>query len=58
LIGAPADAEVAASSRARIRTEVAKEPFHAEHGRDPLDAREVVGQITKDSRPRSQTVAG
>jgi hypothetical protein len=58
LIGAPADAEVAASSRARIRTEVAKEFFHAEHGRDPLDAREVVGQITKDSRPRSQTVAG
>ncbi|MFL6047175.1 MAG: MobF family relaxase [Propionibacteriaceae bacterium] len=58
LIGAPADAEVAASSRARIRTEVATEFFHAEHGRDPVDAREVAGQIAKDSRPRSQTVAG
>jgi conjugative relaxase-like TrwC/TraI family protein len=58
LIGAPADAEVAASSRARIRTEVAKEFFHAEHGRDPVDARELVAQIAKDSRPRSQTVAG
>jgi conjugative relaxase-like TrwC/TraI family protein len=58
LIGAPADAEVAASSRARIRTEVAKEFFHAEHGRDPVDAREVAAQIAKDSRPRSQTVAG
>jgi TrwC relaxase len=58
LIGAPADAEVAASSRARIRTEVAKEFFHAEHGRDPVDAGEVAGQIAKDSRPRSQTVAG
>jgi conjugative relaxase-like TrwC/TraI family protein len=58
LIGAPADAEVAASSRARIRTEVAKEFFHAEYGRDPVDARELAAQIAKDSRPRSQTVAG
>jgi conjugative relaxase-like TrwC/TraI family protein len=58
LIGAPADAEVAASSRARIRTDVAKEFFHAEHGREPVDARELAAQIAKDSRPRSQTVAG
>jgi hypothetical protein len=58
LIGAPADAEVAASSRARIRTEVAKEFFHAEHGRDPVDARELAAQIAKDSRPCSLTVAG
>jgi conjugative relaxase-like TrwC/TraI family protein len=58
LIGAPADAEVAASSRARMRTEVAKEFFHTEHGRDPVDARELAAQIAKDSRPRSQTVAG
>jgi conjugative relaxase-like TrwC/TraI family protein len=58
LIGAPADAEVAASCRARIRTEVAKEFFHAEHDRDPVDARELAAQIAKDSRPRSQTVAG
>jgi conjugative relaxase-like TrwC/TraI family protein len=58
LIGAPADAEVAASSRARIRTEVAKEFFHAEHGRDPVDAAELTGQIAKSSRPRAQTVAG
>jgi AAA domain/TrwC relaxase len=58
MIGAPADAEVAASSRARIRTEVAKEFFHVEHGRDPVDARELAAQIAKDSRPRSQTVAG
>jgi conjugative relaxase-like TrwC/TraI family protein len=58
LIGGPADPEVAASSRARIRTEVAKEFFHAEHGRGPIDARELAAQIAKDSRPRSQTVAG
>jgi conjugative relaxase-like TrwC/TraI family protein len=58
LIGAPADAEVAASSRARIRTEVAKEFFYAEHSRDPVDARELAAQIAKDSRPPSKTVAG
>jgi len=58
LIGAPADAEVAASSRARIRTELAKEFFYAEHGCDPVDARELAAQIAKDSRPRSQPVAG
>jgi len=58
LIGVPADAEVAASSRARIRTEVAKEFFYAEHGRDPVDARELAAQIAKDSRPCSKTVAG
>jgi len=58
LIGVPADAEVAASSRARIRTEVAEEFFHAEHGRDPVDAGELAAQIAKDSRPRSQRVAG
>ena len=49
---------MAASSRARIRTEIAKEFFRAEHGRDPVDARELAAQIAKDSRPRSQTVAG
>jgi conjugative relaxase-like TrwC/TraI family protein len=58
LIGAPADAEVAASSRARIRTEVAREFFRVEHGREAADARELAAQIAKDSRPRSQTVAG
>ena len=57
LIGAPADAEVAASSRARIRTEVAKH-LRAEHSRDPVDARELAAQIAKDSRPPLQTVAG
>ena len=29
-----------------------------EHGREPIDARELAGQIAKDSRPRTQTVAG
>jgi conjugative relaxase-like TrwC/TraI family protein len=41
-----------------VRTEVAREFFLAEHGRKPMDARELAGQIAKDSRPRTQTVAG
>jgi conjugative relaxase-like TrwC/TraI family protein len=57
-IGWPADASIAAADRARVRTQVAHEFFLAEHGREPTDARELAGQITKDSRPRTQTVAG
>ena len=38
--------------------QVAREFFLAEHGREPMDARELAGQIAKDSRPRTQTVAG
>jgi conjugative relaxase-like TrwC/TraI family protein len=57
-VGWPADASIAAADRARVRTEVAREFFLAEHGREPVDARELAGQIAKDSRPRTQTVAG
>ena len=57
-IGWPADASIAAADRARVRTQVAREFFRAEHGREPIDARELAGQIAKDSRPRTQTVAG
>jgi len=56
--GLPADAALLAADRARVRTEVAREFFLAEHGREPIDARELAGQIAKDSRPRTQTVAG
>jgi TrwC relaxase len=48
-VAEPADA--AAADRARIRTDVASEFFRAEHDRDPVDARELAGQIAKDSRP-------
>jgi conjugative relaxase-like TrwC/TraI family protein len=41
-----------------VRTKVAREFFLTEHGRQPMDARELAGQIAKDSRPRTQTVAG
>jgi conjugative relaxase-like TrwC/TraI family protein len=37
---------------------VGREFFRAEHGQEPIDARELAGQIAKDSRPRTQTVAG
>jgi conjugative relaxase-like TrwC/TraI family protein len=57
-IGKPADASIAAADRARVRTQVAREFFRAEHGREPATARELTGQIAKDSRPRTQTVAG
>ena len=56
--GLPVDAPLAAADRAQVRTEVAREFFLAEHGREPIDARELAGQIAKDSRPRTQTVAG
>jgi hypothetical protein len=54
----PVGAPLPAADRARVRTKVAREFFLAEHGREPMDARELAGQIAKDSRPRRQTVAG
>jgi conjugative relaxase-like TrwC/TraI family protein len=54
----PAGAPLPAPDRARVRTEVAREFYLAAHGREPIDARELAGQIAKDSRPRTQTVAG
>jgi conjugative relaxase-like TrwC/TraI family protein len=56
--GLPSEAPLPAADRARVRTEVAREFFAAEHGREPMNARELAGQIAKDSRPRTQTVAG
>ena len=48
--GLPAGAPLLPADRARVRTEVAREFFLAEHGREPADARELAGQIAKDSR--------
>src|SRR5215204_6144090 len=56
--GLPAGAPLPPADRARVRTKVAREFFLAEHGREPVDARELAGQIAKESRPRTQTVAG
>jgi conjugative relaxase-like TrwC/TraI family protein len=56
--GLPSRAPLPATDRARVRTQVAREFFFAEHGREPIDARELAAQIAKNSRPRTQTVAG
>jgi conjugative relaxase-like TrwC/TraI family protein len=41
-----------------VRTEVAREFLRKQHGRDPIDAREIAATIAKHSRPGTQTVAG
>jgi DNA primase catalytic core len=56
--GLPGDWAVPAADRARIRTEVAREFFVAEYGRQPEDARELAATIAKHSRPQTQAVAG
>ena len=56
--GLPRDWPVPAGERARIRTQVATEFFRAEHGRDPVDGRELAGLIAAHSRPRTTAVAG
>jgi hypothetical protein len=52
------DDPASAALRARVCTEVAREFFRNHHGRDPIDAREIAATIAKQSRPRTQTVAG
>lgn len=56
--GHPGDYPVPAAERARIRTEVGREIFRAEHGREPADARELSATIAKHSRPKTNAVAG
>ena len=48
--GMPADGPVPAADRARVRTEVAREFFLAEHGREPVDAR-----ADRESLPAADT---
>jgi len=43
---------------ARVRTEVARERFGAEHGREPATARELSDALRRYSRPRQTAVAG
>jgi conjugative relaxase-like TrwC/TraI family protein len=54
--GQQVDEPVSTALRAWVRTEVAREFFRAEHGRDPID--EIAATIAKQSRPRTQAVAG
>jgi len=43
---------------ARVRSEVARERFVAEHGREPATARELLDALARHSRPRQTAVAG
>lgn len=52
------NAAIPARERARIRTELARNRFRSEHGRDPLDAREFTSYLTRVSRPGPVPVAG
>ncbi len=56
--GLDAHASVPADARARVRTEVASRLFGEQHGRAPLDARELSGFIARASRQRTSAVAG
>lgn len=56
--GLPSDWPIPAEERSRIRTDIAKEFFKAEHGREATDARELAATIAKNSRPKTTAVAG
>ncbi|HEX7537730.1 MAG TPA: MobF family relaxase [Dermatophilaceae bacterium] len=56
--GLPAATPGSIQDRARVRSEVASEFFHAEFGRAPRDAREIAATIAKHSRPKTTAVAG
>lgn len=43
---------------ARVRAEVARERFVADHGREPKDTRELSDALARYSRPRQTAVAG
>jgi DNA primase catalytic core len=58
LDGLPARSAVAVQERARVRTEVGREFFRVQYGREPVDARELAGLIAKLSRPQTTAVAG
>src|SRR6476660_809594 len=52
------NAPIPAAERARIRTQVGREMFTAEFGRDPAEARELSGFIARASRQATTAVAG
>ena len=56
--GLPQKAATAIEDRARIRSQVALEMFRSQFGRDPLNERELAGQVAKLSRQQTTAVAG
>ena len=57
-VGAKWNALIPAEERARIRTDVSREFFVKEHGRAPLDERELSGWTALQSRQKTTDVAG
>ncbi len=56
--GRPWNAPLTVDERARLRTQVATRMFTQQHGRRPLDARELAGFLARASRPPASPVAG
>ena len=56
--GARWDDPLPPDERQRIRTQVATLAFTDQHGRGPLDERELAGYIARESRPATTAVAG
>ena len=56
--GRPEDDAVERGVRSRVRTEVGREQFEARFGREPRDARELSGFVTRQSRAPQSGVAG
>lgn len=52
------NASIRPEERARIRTEIGRSMFVAQHGREPQDARELSGFIAKESRQATSAIAG
>ena len=52
------NAPIRPEERARIRTEIGRSMFVAQHGREPQDARELSGFIAKESRQATSAIAG
>jgi DNA primase catalytic core len=56
--GLPRGTKASLEVRARVRGEVGREFFTADHGREPAGARELSASIAKHSRPKTTAVAG
>ena len=56
--GGKGDAPIPEDVRAGIRTDVGREMFAAQHGRPPVDERELTGFIAQGSRQATTAVAG
>jgi conjugative relaxase-like TrwC/TraI family protein len=57
-LGQRPSAPVSDESRARLRSELGREWFLRDRGREPLDARELTDYVIGASRPGKQSVAG